>query len=48
MIIEPPKDAGGREIPLDAKALYDRYGFKNNVMSFMYVVSNSACDGTGE
>lgn len=46
MIVEPPKDADGREIPLDTKVLYDRYGFKNNVMSFMYVVSNSACDGT--
>lgn len=46
MAIELPKDAGGREIPLDTKVLYDRYGFKNNVMSFMYVVSNSACDGT--
>lgn len=22
MIVEPPKDAGGREIPLDTKVLY--------------------------
>lgn len=46
MNIELPKDADGREIPFDTKVLYDRYGFKNNVKSFMYVVSTGACDGT--
>ena len=46
MIVEPPRDACGREIPLDTEVLYDRYGFKNNVMSFMYVVGDSARDGT--
>lgn len=44
--IELPRDAEGREIPLDTKVLYNRYGFKNFVKSFMYVVSTSACDGT--
>lgn len=37
--IELPRDAEGREIPLDTKVLYDRYGFKNFVKSFIYVVS---------
>lgn len=46
MIVELPKDADGREIPLDTKVLYDRNGFKNNVRSFMYVVSTGACNGT--
>lgn len=45
MIVELPKDADGREIPLDTKVLYDRNGFKNNVRSFMYVVSTGACNG---
>lgn len=36
MNIEPPKDAKGREIPLDTKMLYDRYGFKNIVKTFVY------------
>ena len=46
MNIELPKDAEGHEIPLDTEVLYDRYGFKNNVKSFMYVVGNGACTGT--
>lgn len=40
--IELPRDAEGREIPFDTKVLYDRYGFKNFVKSFMYVVSTGA------
>lgn len=36
--IELPRDIVGREIPLDTKVLYDRYGFKNLVKSFMYVI----------
>lgn len=45
MIIESPKDADGREIPLDTKVLYDRYGFKNLVKSFMYVFRTDTCAG---
>lgn len=41
MNIELPKDAEGREIPFDTKVLYDRYGVKNNVKSFIYVVNTS-------
>lgn len=39
MTAESPKDAEGREIPFDTKVLYDMYGFKNNVKSFIYVVN---------
>lgn len=45
MNIESPKDADGREIPLDTKVLYDRYGFKNLVKSFMYVIRTDTCTG---
>lgn len=45
MNIELPKDADGREIPLDTKVLYDRYGFKNLVKSFMYVIRTDTCTG---
>lgn len=45
MNIELPKDADGREIPLDTKVLYDRYGFKNLVKSFMYVIRIDTCTG---
>ena len=44
--IELPGDAEGREIPLDTEVPYDRYGFKNFVKSFAYVVGTGACDGT--
>lgn len=44
--IELPEDAEGREIPLDTKVLYGRYGFKNNVKPFMYVVNTTTCTGT--
>lgn len=46
MIIELPKDADGREVPFNTKVLYDRYGFKNNVKSFIYVVSTYTGTGT--
>jgi hypothetical protein len=46
MNIESPKDADGREIPLDTKVLYDRCGFKHNVKSFIYVVSTYTGTGT--
>lgn len=36
MEIDLPKDAEGCEIPLDTKVLYDNYGFKNIVTSFIY------------
>lgn len=39
MNIEPPKDAEGREVPLDTKVLYDRYGFKQNVKLFAYIAN---------
>lgn len=45
MNVELPRDAEGREIPLDTKILYDRYGFKNIVKSFMYVVRIDTCTG---
>lgn len=34
--IELPKDAEGREIPLDTECLYTRNGEKQEVISFMY------------
>ena len=46
MIIELPKDADGREIPSNTKVLYDRYGFKDNVKSSIYVVSTYTGTGT--
>jgi hypothetical protein len=45
MNIELPKDADGQEIPLDTEVLYDRYGFKNFVKSFMYVIRTDTCTG---
>lgn len=35
-IIEMPKDATGREIPLDTKCLYTCGGEKQDVLGFMY------------
>ena len=40
MNIEPPKDAEGREVPLDTKVLYDRYGGKNDVRLFAYFANS--------
>ena len=40
-MIELPRDAGGREIPLNTEVLYDRYGFKNNVKSFTYFIRDN-------
>ena len=34
--VEPPRDAGGREIPLDTKVLYLLDGRKVEVFSFIY------------
>lgn len=36
MSIELPKDAEGREIPLDTVALYDDSGHVHNIRRFMY------------
>lgn len=40
MNIEPPKDADGREVPLDTKVLYDRYGYANDVRLFAYFANS--------
>lgn len=40
MSAELPKDAEGREIPLDTNALYDANGSKRDVKSFIYCASN--------
>lgn len=34
--IELPKDAEGREIPLDTDVLYSGNGFQNNIRGFLY------------
>ena len=34
--IELPKDAEGREIPLDTDVLYSSNGFQNNIRGFLY------------
>lgn len=39
MSVELPRDAEGREVPLDTKVLYDRYGFKQNVKLFAYIAN---------
>lgn len=36
MAVELPKDAEGREIPLDTECLYTCNGEKQDVLSFMY------------
>lgn len=38
MNIELPKDAEGREIPLDTKVLYDRHGDVYEVACYVYAV----------
>lgn len=40
MNIELPRDAEGREIPLDTKVLYDTRGAKRNVQAFMRSVDD--------
>lgn len=44
MSIELPKDAEGREIPLDTKVLYDADGVQRDVERFAYWVSTRDCD----
>lgn len=41
--IELPKDAEGREIPLDSKVLYDQDGYPREVARFAYTLSRD-CD----
>lgn len=41
MNIELPKDAEGREIPLDTKVLYDKEGNKREVSSYTFVPSTA-------
>lgn len=38
MSIELPKDAEGREIPLDTKVLYDRHGDVYEIACYVYAV----------
>lgn len=38
MSVELPKDAEGREIPLDTKVLYDRHGDVYEVACYVYAV----------
>lgn len=40
MNIEPPKDADGREVPLDTKVLYDRHYGKHDVRLFAYFANS--------
>lgn len=40
MNIEPPKDADGREVPLDTKVLYNRYCNANDVRLFAYFANS--------
>ena len=40
MNIEPPKDAEGREVPLDTKVLYDRHYGKHDVRLFAYFANS--------
>ena len=40
-MIQLPKDADGREIPLDTKVLYDKEGNKREVSSYVFVPSTA-------
>ena len=39
-----PKDAEGKEVPLDTKTLYDEYGNQYNVAKFIYDLSGETTD----
>lgn len=39
-----PKDAEGKEVPLDTKTLYDEYGNQWNVAKFIYDLSGETTD----
>lgn len=45
MSIELPKDAEGREIPLDTKTLYDNHGVKFHVKNFRFYKAPSSQEG---
>ena len=40
-----PKDAEGKEVPLDTKTLYDEYGNQWDVAKFIYDLSGETTDG---
>lgn len=44
MTVELPKDAEGREIPLDTECLYTCNGEKQEVISFMYYRRKDRCE----
>jgi hypothetical protein len=39
-----PKDAEGKEVPLDTKTLYDEYGNQRDVAKFIYDLSGETTD----
>ena len=39
-----PKDAEGKEVPLDTKTLYDEYGNQWDVAKFIYDLSGETTD----
>lgn len=41
-----PKDAEGKEVPLDTETLYDEYGNKRNIAKFIY--HHDCTTGAGE
>lgn len=45
MSIELPKDAYGREIPLDSEVLYDKHGVKFDVKNFRFYKAPSSQEG---
>lgn len=42
--VELPKDAEGKEVPLDTKTLYDEYGNQCDVAKFTYDLSGETAD----
>lgn len=42
--VELPKDAEGKEVPLDTKTLYDEYGNQWDVAKFIYDLSGETTD----
>lgn len=42
--VELPKDAEGKEVPLDTKTLYDEYGNQCDVAKFTYDLSGETTD----
>ena len=44
-MIQLPKDADGREIPLDTKVLYGSGGTARNIVYWVYTVDTMSADG---